>query len=176
MELADVTDSKSVGSNTVRVRPPPSAPKSVTPLNEWGYTFYVLVGGRTRNLRVVHGCTMAVAQSRRKDAPTQTTAKARMPYKMNAQSFARCETNRAFINVQRMHDSGRTKSLHDAPTPTTAIRHLAKLPLPQTGIALLFWCRGANSHCAGRAWMHDSGRTESAQGRTDPNDRKRKDA
>ena len=87
MELADVTDSKSVGSNTVRVRPPPSAPKSVTPLNEWGYIFYVLVGGRTRNLRVVHGCTIAVAQSRRKDAPTQTTAKARMPYKMNAQSF-----------------------------------------------------------------------------------------
>ena len=117
MELADVTDSKSVGSNTVRVRPPPSAPKSVTPLNEWGYTFCVLVGRRTRNLRVVHGCTMAVAQSRRKDAPTQTTAirqprptstttnrhspafwcsgrenpqlagKARMPYKMNAQSF-----------------------------------------------------------------------------------------
>ena len=64
MELADVTDSKSVGSNTVRVRPPPSAPKSVTPLNEWGYTFYVLVGARTRNLRVVQGCTMAVAQSR----------------------------------------------------------------------------------------------------------------
>ena len=120
MELADVTDSKSVGSNTVRVRPPPSAPKSVTPLNEWGYTFCVLVGGRTRNLRVVQGCTMAVAQSRRKDAPTQTTAirhpaplhfrslnkrgiifwcggrenpqlagKAWMPYKMNAQSFAR---------------------------------------------------------------------------------------
>ena len=118
MELADVTDSKSVGSNTVRVRPPPSAPKSVTPLNEWGYTFCVLVGGRTRNLRVRHGCKMAVAQSRRKDAPTQTTAirhpatlspaqqagyyfwcwgrentqlagKAWMPYKMNAQSFAR---------------------------------------------------------------------------------------
>ena len=96
MELADVTDSKSVGSNTVRVRPPPSAPKSVTPLNEWGYTFCVLVGGRTRNLRVVQGCTMAVAQSRRKDAPT----------------------------------------------PTTAIRHPATLPLPQTGIALLFLVLG----------------------------------
>ena len=67
-------NSKSVGSNTVRVRPPPSAPKSVTPLIEWGYTFCVLVGGRTRNLRVVHGCKMAVAQSRRKDAPTPTTA------------------------------------------------------------------------------------------------------
>lgn len=49
-------NSKSVGSNTVRVRPPPSAPKSVTPLNEWGYTFCVLAGGRTRNLRVRHGC------------------------------------------------------------------------------------------------------------------------
>jgi hypothetical protein len=97
MELADVTDSKSVGSNTVRVRPPPSAPKSVTPLNEWGYTFCVLGGANS------HGA-----------------GKARMPYKMNAQSFARCETNKAFINVQRMHDSGRTESLHDAATQTTA--------------------------------------------------------
>ena len=52
-------NSKSVGSNTVRVRPPPSAPKSVTPLIEWGYTFCVLVGGRTRNLRVRHGCLQA---------------------------------------------------------------------------------------------------------------------
>ena len=40
MELADVTDSKSVGSNTVRVRPPPSAPKIITLLNEWGYYFW----------------------------------------------------------------------------------------------------------------------------------------
>ena len=31
MELADVTDSKSVGSDTVRVRPPPSAPYSINP-------------------------------------------------------------------------------------------------------------------------------------------------
>ena len=115
MELADVTDSKSVGSNTVRVRPPPSAPKSVTPLNEWGYIFYVLVGGRTRNLRVVHGCTMAVAQSRRKDAPTQTTAKARMPYKMNAQSFKQgCLKSAAQSRYARMHKDSHTKPLHDA--------------------------------------------------------------
>ena len=147
-------------------------------------------------MRVVQGCTMAVAQSRRKDAPTPTTAirqprpatlspaqqvgyyfwcggcentqlagKARMPYKMNAQSFKHgclksaalschtmwqpkrltrhgCETNKAFINVQRMHDSGRTESLHDAATQTTAIRHPATLPLPQTGIALLFLVLG----------------------------------
>ena len=72
----------------------------------------------------------------------QLAGKARMPYKMNAQSFARCETNRAFINVQRMHDSGRTESLHDAATQTTAIRHPATLPLPQTGIALLFLVLG----------------------------------
>ena len=110
-----MTDSKSVGSNTVRVRPPPSAPKSVTPLNEWGYIFYVLVGGRTRNLRVVHGCTMAVAQSRRKDAPTQTTAKARMPYKMNAQSFKQgCLKSAAQSRYARMHKDSHTKPLHDA--------------------------------------------------------------
>ena len=30
---------------------------------------------------------------------------------------------------------------------------------------------GANSRCAGRARMHESGRTKSAQGRADPNDR-----
>ena len=106
MELADVTDSKSVGSNTVRVRPPPSAPKSVTPLNEWGYTFYVLVGGRTRNLRVVQGCTIAVAQSRRKDAPTQTTANARM-------RDSACPKFRTMRNQQSKHDS--TTPLHFRP-------------------------------------------------------------
>ena len=92
-----------------------SLPKSVTPLNEWGYIFYVLVGGRTRNLRVVHGCTMAVAQSRRKDAPTQTTAKARMPYKMNAQSFKQgCLKSAAQSRYARMHKDSHTKPLHDA--------------------------------------------------------------
>ena len=105
MELADVTDSKSVGSNTVRVRPPPSAPKSVTPLNEWGYTFYVLVGGKTRNLRVVQGCTMAVAQSRRKDAPTPTTANARM-------RDSACPKFRTMRNQQSKHDSTAPPHFH----------------------------------------------------------------
>ena len=73
MELADVTDSKSVGSNTVRVRPPPSAPKNNTPLNKRG---------------------------------------------------------------------------------------------------IIFWCGGReNPQLAGKAWMQDGGRTKSAQGRADPNDR-----
>ena len=72
-----------------------------------------------------------------------------MPYKMNAQSFARCETNKAFINVQRMHDGGRTKSLHDAATQMTAIRHPATLPLPQTGIALLFLVLGGEPALCG---------------------------
>ena len=45
-------------------RPHFDTPPHFRSLNEWGYTFYVLVGGRTRNLRVVQGCTMAVAQSR----------------------------------------------------------------------------------------------------------------
>ena len=128
MELADVTDSKSVGSNTVRVRPPPSAPSNKPTLFMRGLIAFVpTAGGRTRNLRVVQGCTIAVAQSRRKDAPTQTTA-IRHPARhisvitnrhspaflvpggrtrnlrvvqgctiVLAPSFARCETNRASI-------------------------------------------------------------------------------
>ena len=133
MELADVTDSKSVGSNTVRVRPPPSAPKSVTPLNEWGYIFYVLVGGRTRNLRVVHGCTMAVAQSRRKDAPTQTTAKARMPYKMNAQSFKQgCIKTATQSRYARMHKDSHTKPLHDATAQMAVDAQMQRPKRPQT--------------------------------------------
>ena len=52
-----------------------------------------------------------------------------------------------------MHDGGRTESLHDAATQTTAIRHPAPLPLPQTGIALFFWRCGANPQLAGKARM-----------------------
>ena len=126
-----MTDSKSVGSNTVRVRPPPSAPKSVTPLNEWGYTFYVLVGGRTRNLRVVHGCTIAVAQSRyarmHNDSHTKPLHDATAQMAVDAQ-------------MQRPK-----RPQFDNPAP---------LPLQQTGIALLFLVLGgANSHGAGKARM-----------------------
>ena len=61
----------------------------------------------------------------------------------------------------RMHDSGRTESLHDAATQTTAIRHPATLsPAQQAGY--YFWCGGCeNPQLAGRAWMHDGGRTKS---------------
>ena len=52
-----------------------------------------------------------------------------------------------------MHDSGRTKSLHDAATQTTAIRHPATLsPAQQAGY--YFWCGGReNPQLAGKAWM-----------------------
>ena len=42
MELADVTDSKSVGSDTVRVRPPPPAPKQGTNYDTMGITIGAL--------------------------------------------------------------------------------------------------------------------------------------
>ena len=45
MELADVPDSKSGGSDTVRVRPPSPAPKQARPS---GLAFLCLTGGRTR--------------------------------------------------------------------------------------------------------------------------------
>ena len=56
-----------------------------------------------------------------------------------AQSFARCETNRASTIRQ------------PRPTSTTTNRH-----------SPAFWCGGCeNPQLAGRAWMHDSGRTKS---------------
>ena len=45
MELADVTDSKSVGSNTVRVRPPPSAPSNKPTLFMRGLIAFVPMAG-----------------------------------------------------------------------------------------------------------------------------------
>ena len=116
MELADVTDSKSVGSNTVRVRPPPSAPK------KQGYAktgIALLFWCRGGELALCGSCKDARwrshkvgARTRRPQRPQfdtplhfrplnergaifwcggrenpQLAGKARMPYKMNAQSF-----------------------------------------------------------------------------------------
>ena len=149
MELADVTDSKSVGSNTVRVRPPPSAPKKAgLCLNRYSPAFFGAGGVRTRTVRVVQGCTMAVAQSR------CTMQRPKRPQFDNPAPLPLQQTGIALLFLvlgganshcagrARMHDSGRTESLHDAATQTTAIRHPATLPLPQTGIALLFLVLG----------------------------------
>ena len=87
---------------------------------------------RMRNQQSKHdvqGCTIAVAQSRRKDAPTQTTANARM-------RDSACPKFRTMRNQQSKHDS--TTPLHFR-------------PLNKRGI--FFWCWGANSHCAGKARM-----------------------
>ena len=123
MELADVTDSKSVGSNTVRVRPPPSAPK-IIPRSTSGVLFLVRregepatcgscmdarwrshkVGARTRRPKRPQFDTPLHFRSLNKRGiifwcggreNPQLAGKARMPYKMKARSFARCETNRA---------------------------------------------------------------------------------
>ena len=139
MELADVTDSKSVGSNTVRVRPPPSAPK-IIPRSTSGVLFLVRregepatcgscmdarwrsrkVGARTRRPQrpqFDNPATLSPAQQAGyyfwcwgRENP-QLAGKAWMPYKMNAQSFARMRNQQSVHKRARMHDSGRTKSL-----------------------------------------------------------------
>ena len=139
MELADVTDSKSVGSNTVRVRPPPSAPK-IIPRSTSGVLFLVRregepatcgscmdarwrshkVGARTRRPKRPQFDTPLHFRSLNKRGiifwcggreNPQLAGKAWMPYKMNAQSFARMRNQQSVHKRARMHDSGRTKSL-----------------------------------------------------------------
>ena len=87
---------------------------------------------RMRNQQSKHdvqGCTIAVAQSRRKDAPTPTTANARM-------RDSACPKFRTMRNQQSKHDS--TTPLHFR-------------PLNERGA--VFWHWGANSHGAGKARM-----------------------
>ena len=108
---------------------------------------FLVLGGQTRTVRVRHGCTIVLAQS----------------FKQG------CLKSAALSRYARMHKDSHTKPLHDATAlmavdaqmwqPKRLTRHDAK-PTEQ----------------ARRARMHDSGRTESLQGRSDPNDRKRKDA
>ena len=85
MELADVTDSKSVGSNTVRVRPPPSAPKKAgLCLNRHSPAFFGAGGANSHSAGKARMHDSGRPKSLH-DAATPTTVKARMPYKMNAQ-------------------------------------------------------------------------------------------
>ena len=131
MELADVTDSKSVGSNTVRVRPPPSAPSNKPTLFMRGLIAFVpMAGGRTRNLRVAQGCAMAVTQSRCTMHRPPTTANARM----RDSACPRFRTDAKPTEQARF----------DNPTPP----HFH--PLNEWGY--YFWCGGwANTHRAGKA-------------------------
>ncbi len=54
LELADEVDSKSIGGDTVRVRPPPPAPKRRARLTRALLFFFVVVlfGGRTEGRSV----------------------------------------------------------------------------------------------------------------------------
>lgn len=109
MELADVTDSKSVGSNTVRVRPPPSAPKKAgLCLNRHNPAFFGDGGANS------HGAGRA-----------------------------------------GMHDGGRTKSAQGRADPNdrnSTPRPATLSPAQQAGY--YFWCWGReNPQLAGKAWM-----------------------
>ena len=137
-----MTDSKSVGSNTVRVRPPPSAPKKAgLCLNRHSPAFFGAGGcelalcgsckdARWRSHRVGARCS---DPNDRNSTPRYTFArstsgvlffwcggcenpqlagKARMPYKMNAQSFKHgCLKSAALSRYARMHKDSHTKPL-----------------------------------------------------------------
>ena len=118
-------------------------------------------------MRVVHGCTIAVAQSR------CTMCRPQRPQTQGcvivlAKSFKQGCLKPAALSCHtmwqpkrltrhdakpteqarraRMHDSSRTKSLHDAATQTTAIRQprLATL-LPAQQAGYYFWCGGGRT-------------------------------
>ena len=148
MELADVTDSKSVGSNTVRVRPPPSAPK-IIPRSTSGVLFLVRregepatcgscmdarwrsrkVGARTRRPQrpqFDNPATLSPAQQAGyyfwcggRENP-QLAGKAWMPYKMNAQSFKQGCLKSAALSCHTMRQPKRL-TRHDA-KPTEQAR------------------------------------------------------
>ena len=125
MELADVTDSKSVGSNTVRVRPPPSAPSNKPTLFMRGLIAFVpMAGGRTRNLRVAQGCAMAVTQSRyarmHKDSHTKPLHDATAQMAVDAQMHRpqRPQTQGCVIVLAQSFARMRNQqSKHDSTTP-----------------------------------------------------------
>ena len=176
-----MTDSKSVGSNTVRVRPPPSAPK-IIPRSTSGVLFLVRregepatcgscmdarwrsrkVGARTRRPQrpqFDNPATLSPAQQAGyyfwcggRENP-QLAGKAWMPYKMNAQSFARMR------NQQSKHDvQGCTMAVHKVGARTRRPQRpqfdnpATLSPAQQAGY--YFWCGGReNPQLAGKAWM-----------------------
>ena len=133
-----MTDSKSVGSNTVRVRPPPSAPKKAgLCLNRHSPAFFG-AGGRTRTVRVVHGCTIVLAPSFKQGCLKSAALSCHtmwQPKRLTRHDAKPTEQARR----ARMHDSGRTESAQGRADPNDRIStYLAALPLSQTGIALFF--------------------------------------
>ena len=77
-----------------------------------------------------------------------------MPYKMNAQSFARMRNQQSVHKRARMQDGGRTKSAQGRADPNDRNSTPRYIFARSTSGVLFFWCGGReNPQLAGKAWM-----------------------